>query len=229
MKPDTTPFDYVVKRSNRKTLGIYIRGQIVEARAPQRMPRADIDRFVRQKSRWVSRKLNEQALQKAEALVIEAGESFPFIGRPYELKFQHGPRNNVILGEATLTLQTRLASTNKHKLLELWLKQQADRHMSEPAQKLASKLGVAEKITDIRFRKTKTKWGHCNSAGVLQFNPLIMMAPPAVIDYLIAHEVCHLVHMNHSPAYWAVVASVHPEYRQNRQWLRDHAHQLKFD
>lgn len=227
MKP--TPFKYTITRSNRKTLGIYIRDQAVEVRAPQRMPRPDIDQFVQQKAAWICRKLDMQAQQVSEALVIEAGETFPFLGQPYELQFQHGSRNDVILDDATLTLQTRLETTCKRKLLEQWLKQQAALYMSDRAVAQAKTLGVAEKITDVRFRKTKTKWGHCNSAGVLQFNPLIMMAPEPVIDYLIAHEVCHLVHMNHSPDFWAVVATVHPEYRQHRQWLRNNTHRLKLN
>jgi predicted metal-dependent hydrolase len=87
---------------------------------------------------------------------------------------------------------------------------------------------VDKHITDIRFRKTKTKWGHCTSKGVLQYNWLIMLAPNSVIDYMISHEVCHLKHMDHSKRFWSLVDSVCPNSDRFIDWLREHEHRLYF-
>lgn len=206
-----------------------MRDGAVEVRAPKRATRADVDCFVRQKSHWIARQLASQAQQAAEKPTLEPGASIPYLGEPRKLAFQLGTRNDVSLSNDGLTIQTRFPETCKHTVFRQWLKRQAALHMTHRVYDQARHLGVGEQVSEVRFRFTKTKWGHCDSAGVLQFNPLIMMAPAAVVNYLIAHEVCHLVHMNHSRDFWDLVASLHPAYRQHRQWLRENAHRLKLE
>jgi predicted metal-dependent hydrolase len=91
---------------------------------------------------------------------------------------------------------------------------------------LVTRLNWQHKLTDIRFRRTKTKWGHCTATGRIQYNWLILMAPESVINYLIAHEVSHLIHLNHSAQFWQQVQEIHPSYKRDRQWLNDHGHTL---
>lgn len=83
--------------------------------------------------------------------------------------------------------------------------------------------GHYDKIT---IRNQKTRWGSCSQTGTLSFNYRLMMAPPAVIDYVIIHELCHLTHMNHSKAFWDKVANVMPDYRTHRLWLKEHGGEL---
>ncbi len=78
----------------------------------------------------------------------------------------------------------------------------------------------------ISIRDQKTRWGSCSSKGTLSFNWRLMLAPPAVLDYVVVHELCHLTHMNHSAAFWQKVESVCPDYRAARKWLKDHGHEL---
>lgn len=78
----------------------------------------------------------------------------------------------------------------------------------------------------ITIRDQKTRWGSCSARGTLSFNWRLMLAPPAVLDYVVVHELCHLTHMNHSPAFWQAVADVCPDYRIHRKWLKDHGHEL---
>ena len=75
---------------------------------------------------------------------------------------------------------------------------------------------------DITIRCQKTKWGSCSSKGNLNFNLLLMLAPPEVVDYVVVHELCHRLEMNHSPRFWANVARVLPDYAQRRKWLKEH-------
>lgn len=83
--------------------------------------------------------------------------------------------------------------------------------------------GDFKKIT---IRDQKTRWGSCSSSGTLSFNYRLMYAPPRVLDYVVVHELCHLTHMNHSKAFWAMVASIMPEYKIYRQWLKEHGQEL---
>lgn len=78
----------------------------------------------------------------------------------------------------------------------------------------------------ITIRDQKTRWGSCSAKGNLSFNWRLMLAPPAILDYVVVHELCHLTHMNHSAAFWQKVASVYPDYRTARKWLKDHGREL---
>lgn len=82
----------------------------------------------------------------------------------------------------------------------------------------AGRLGQA--FSKVSLRDTRSRWGSCTSNGSLMFSWRLIMAPPAVLDYVAAHEVAHLVQMNHSPAFWAVVARLCPGYSKHRTWLR---------
>ena len=74
----------------------------------------------------------------------------------------------------------------------------------------------------IAIRCQKSKWGSCSGKGNLNFNCLLLLAPPEVLDYVVVHELCHLLEMNHSPRFWALVESILPDYAERRRWLREH-------
>ena len=78
----------------------------------------------------------------------------------------------------------------------------------------------------ITIRDQKTRWGSCSAKGTLSFNWRLMLAPPAILDYVVVHELCHLTHMNHSPAFWQAVEAVCPDYRDSRRWLKEHGQEL---
>ncbi len=83
--------------------------------------------------------------------------------------------------------------------------------------------------TSITVRNQKTRWGSCSSSGTLSFNYRLIFAPPAVLDYVVVHELCHLTHMNHSRAFWDKVGAVMPDYKARRQWLKDHGPELTLE
>lgn len=79
----------------------------------------------------------------------------------------------------------------------------------------------------ITIRDQKTRWGSCSSNGTLSFNWRLMLAPPRVLDYVVVHELCHLTYMNHSPAFWALVAQIMPQYQEYRLWLKNNGSTLR--
>ena len=83
--------------------------------------------------------------------------------------------------------------------------------------------GIYQRIT---IRDQKTRWGSCSARGTLSFNWRLMLAPPAILDYVVVHELCHLTHMDHSPAFWQAVEAVCPDYRDSRKWLKEHGQEL---
>ena len=80
--------------------------------------------------------------------------------------------------------------------------------------------------TSITIRDQKSRWGSCSSRGTLSFNYRLIFAPPAILDYVVVHELCHLTFMDHSKNFWNKVASVMPDYKNHRQWLKDHGQEL---
>ena len=78
----------------------------------------------------------------------------------------------------------------------------------------------------IAIRDQKTRWGSCSSSGNLNFNYRLMLAPPKVLDYVVIHELCHRIEMNHSPKFWKCVESIMPDYRTQRQWLKENGSKL---
>ena len=85
------------------------------------------------------------------------------------------------------------------------------------------------RYTSITIRDQKTRWGSCSSRGTLSFNYRLIFAPPAVLDYVVVHELCHLIHMNHSKDFWNMVGTIMPDYAVHKKWLREHGHELTLE
>ncbi len=100
------------------------------------------------------------------------------------------------------------------------LKKAASAVFSERAAFFAPRLGVRYQRLTVRCQKSK--WGSCSGKGNLSFNCLLLLAPPEVLDYVVVHELCHLLEMNHSPRFWALVESILPDCAERRRWLREH-------
>ncbi|MBR2654833.1 MAG: M48 family metallopeptidase [Lachnospiraceae bacterium] len=98
------------------------------------------------------------------------------------------------------------------------LADEAAKDIPERVSRFAPVVGV--QYGRITIRNQKSKWGSCSSQGNLNFNCLLMLAPPSVRDYVVVHELCHLIELNHSKRFWTLVAAVLPEYRKEEQWLK---------
>ena len=104
------------------------------------------------------------------------------------------------------------------------LKRRASIAFPERAAYFAPLIGVT--YGRITIRNQKTRWGSCSAEGNLNFNCLLLLAPPEVLDYVVVHELCHRKFMNHSPRFWAEVARVMPDYKVRRKWLKDNGPRL---
>lgn len=191
------PFKLTITRSNRKTLVIYIRDDGVEVRAPLKAPQNWIDEFVELKKPWILKKLKLQQQKNSERLKLKEGETVLYCGKTHVLQLSQGKNAIKIEGEKLKIQARQLDETYLKKQFQQWLLQTAKAEFEPRVWQIASIMGLDNRIEAVKFRKTKTKWGHCTTKGVLQFNPLLMMAPISVQDYLIIHELCHLKYMNH--------------------------------
>jgi len=102
--------------------------------------------------------------------------------------------------------------------LTRWYRTHAEQRLREKTEHYAGVIGVSP--TAVGFRTFKSRWGSCDSRGLVQFNWKIIIAPNRIVDYLVVHELCHLQQHNHSPGFWKCVESVFPEYKECREWLK---------
>lgn len=98
------------------------------------------------------------------------------------------------------------------------LKTQAQKNLPSLISYYAAQIGVS--YGRVTVRSQKSRWGSCSAKGNLNFNCLLMLAPPEVRDYVVVHELCHRLQLNHSPAFWALVEKTLPDYRARKQWLK---------
>jgi len=119
-----------------------------------------------------------------------------------------------IYGDASFLKRRLLAYLEKHFLAE------AIKRSHFYAQQ------ILKPIKAVRLKQAKSRWGSCSNQGILTYNPLLIFAPYPVFDYVIAHEVAHLQHMNHSPTFWKLVETLCPDMLLHRQWLKHNGHTL---
>ena len=221
------PFEYEVLRSKRKTMVVHVRHLQVRVRAPKFVSDKDIREFVVTHQKWILAKLEQKAGQDAQRLdLIDGGRIF-YKGRSLRVSIVQSAVESIVVTDTEFRISTRIASEESaKKTLQRWLITQAKAVLPARTHALAAHFKVDSHLKEVVFRKTKTKWGHCTSSGRIQYNWLIMLAPDAIIDYMICHEVSHLLVMNHSAKFWSLVETVCPDYRSYVKWLRKHEHRL---
>lgn len=193
---------YHLVRSSRKTIAIIIRRDgTVEVRAPFRTSKAAIEAFLMEKIGWIQRYLTPLSGMSGSQFSGKTGNN----GSGTEK--EHG--------------ESLIAFTPEELMM---FAQKAKKVIPERAAWYAAQMGVT--YHRITIRAQKTRWGSCSTKGNLNFNCLLVLAPSRVLDYVVVHELCHLLEMNHSPQFWAAVARMMPDYREQRQWLRAHEREL---
>ncbi len=223
----TLPVNFAICRSKRKTLAIHINSGKVEIRAPLNASKVWINDFIEEKSAWIQKHLADQEVKLTQKLDITDNHLVSYFGHPRTIQVIISSQQKVGMNWEYLFIYTRKNTPEQlEKLFNRWLVNQAKEYMATQTIKTARILGVEHKLKEVVFRKTKTKWGHCSHDGTIQYNWLTMMAPKEVVDYLIAHETSHLLHMNHSARFWKTVECVCPDYKQLRHWLRDNGHRF---
>lgn len=217
---------YRIKRSaRRRTVSLEIRDAQLLVRAPVGVSERDLERFVQQKSLWIDSKIRAQQalLARVPQYRYVTGTCLPFMGEELTLEVAEGAvgraeRLGSALTVATSRRSRRPAEEQVRALVEGWYRAQSLERLTEKTRALSGRMGL--ECTAVNIRRTKSKWGHCTSRGEIQYNWQILLAPEPVVDYLVAHEVCHLRHHNHSRAFWHLVEQVCPDYRRQRDWLK---------
>lgn len=215
---------YSVRRSARaRTIRLRITPHAgLEVVIPADIDGLDIESLLRERAAWI---LKHQArlAPVTDSRQFQAGARLPFLGREYTLEIlakTRGQRASVSLHSDRLVVRppAQSAPDAARAALEAWYRAEARRYLTARAAELAQQHGFTYQRLTIKGQQTR--WGSCSSRGNLNFNWRLMMAPPAAIDYVIIHELCHLREMNHSRRFWALVGRCCPDYRRWVKWFK---------
>ena len=215
-----------VVRSIRRTAALHIIGTDLQVRVPEYVEDERVAAFLQKKRPWIRSKVAEiQLLPPHRPKELVSGESFPYLGRNYRLKVQEGHQVGVCLSGGYLKATIRPSEQGEHltlriqQYLENWYRSRAHERLQEKTTRYAQFIGVAP--AGVSVRNFKSRWGSCDKKGLVVFNWNIIKAPHSVVDYVVVHELCHLIHPNHSKEFWQVVGRFDSNYLEHRQWLKE--------
>lgn len=214
---------YTLQRSRRRRrISFVVDEQGLAVQAPWRASDRVIEDAMQRAARWIVAKVDEWAARPRRPLrAWTEGETLDYLGRGYGLRLvADGQAAGVLLADAQ-TLEVRGPRIDDpaavRALVVKWYRRHAERHFPERVDHFAPRLAVAR--PRIFLSDAAGRWGSCNSKREVRLNWRLMQAPSHVIDYVVAHELAHLLHLDHSPRFWRAVASVFPDYESARAEL----------
>lgn len=216
---------FELKYSSRKTLGITVHPDLsVSVTAPMGTDIETVKRLVRKRAPWILKQqfFFSHSLPPVPPKRYISGEIFRYMGRRYRLKVTEGLKNQVKLKSGYIWVELKGQPDRKQVklLMKKWYKERAvikfDEKLAQ-CYKYSSKYGIP--FPKMRIRTMKKRWGSCSSRGSINLNPALIRAPSLCIEYVITHELCHLIYHDHSPAFYALLNKVMPDWKRRKEQL----------
>ncbi|MCR1935174.1 M48 family metallopeptidase [Clostridium tepidum] len=213
-------YQYNLKTKKRKTISIKIGEEfVIEVKAPLGTNEYTIEQILKKEERWIIKKIKK--LKE-----VKNFHGYYYLGKLYclEVKEVKSLYFKLEIGDNKfiIYINSGILKDKREKIikdnLEKFYKQQAQKVLEERTDYYSNILGVKPK--NITIKNQKTLWGSCSSKRNINYNYKIIMAPLKILDYIVVHELCHLVHMNHSKNFWSLVESIIPDYKERRNWLK---------
>ncbi len=217
---------YTLRRSARKTLGLRIDHRGLTVGVPLRVGLGDVESFIRKHAEWVVDRLKTRpVLPPAEPREPCDGAEIPVLGQPWQLRIGRGA-NRIQWHEGfgpdgparVLELALRAGGSARALLLKA-LQQRGLELFRNRVEEYCLRLG--RPVPPVGLSAARTRWGSCSSRTGIRLHWRLIHLPLSLIDYVVAHEVAHLVEMNHSPRFWSVVETLYPDHAAARRALRE--------
>lgn len=227
----TTSIDYHVSYSPvKKDVTIAVAWHTgVSVVAPENVPPERINAVLRLKAPWILRRLAEFEEIKPQLTHHEfiSGEKFPYLGRQYRLKVK--TIDNASNGTLTFQSGRFIATVPKssspswreehlRQAFRVWYIEHGTAKVQQRMSLFAPRLGLEP--SKVVVKDQQARWGSCTKNGTINVNWRVLMAPMRIADYVIVHELGHMIHANHSSDFWAFISSVMPDYDERKEWLR---------
>ena len=211
--------DFVlVRRRGRRGVGLKVDESGLTVSAPVTMPLTRIEAAVRESERWIVRKIHEWSTKQVPVVSWADGAELFYLGRKLALRVEVGTPARAVLAGETLQVRARSAEdADVSRVVIAWYKRTAKEHFQERLATLAASARLAP--PHLIVSSARSRWGSCNTRREIRLAWRLVKAPAELVDYVVCHELAHLRHMNHSPAFWAEVERQCPDYRQLRDRL----------
>lgn len=211
------PIQVPIRYSNKaKNIAIRINNKGAELVVPNRNLNAGYN-FLLTKEQWIRQKL----LQFSPREPLDP-HTIPILGEKYSLQIHKSVCNKVEINQNTILVYSILAQYNN--ILIKFLQEKLLLEITKAATLLSKQHNL--QFTKIKLTNSSSKWGSCNSKGVLSFSWRLIFAPREILEYVIVHEVCHIAEMNHSSRFWKLVETIYPNYKSAKLWLKHHGFML---
>ena len=210
--------EYTLIRSKRKTMALYVREGALEVRAPLKISKKEIDKFILSKEKWINEKLAKsvERITQRENFALTYGDMLTYRGYQYPIIAKDG--NRMGFDNEKFYMPANLTSDEIRRCCIEIYKNLAKRTIVAKVDVFEKKMSV--KPTNIKINSAKTRWGSCSAKKSINFSWRLIMADDDVIDYVVVHELAHIIELNHSARFWAVVENVLPDYRNQRAKLK---------
>jgi len=218
----------IVRSPNRKTLTITVeRDRTVIVHVPEGTPEQEVHRVVDEKRQWILAKLRHPQKYKERrhppGKEVVNGESAPYLGRDYRIEVTETDSGEIEFSRHFLVPPARQAK--RREVLRDWYIGQAKMKILARAEQYAQELGV--KVTSATIVDNRYRWGSCTVGDCVNFNWRLIKAPMFVIDYVIVHELAHLIEANHTSDFWSIVRAKTPTMEKAKAWLKEHGQILE--
>ncbi|MDA7582392.1 M48 family metallopeptidase [Luminiphilus sp.] len=218
------PFPVEVVRTKRKrSASIGLSGAGVKVTVPASLSESRIRDLVIKRTPWINRKLQEQSERPVTVpREFVSGETVTYLGKNYRLKVLKGDCSSIKMLRGYIQVTVPETDTDPRysirMLLADWYKSHAATRLKDKTQRYSQIVGVSP--NSVSIKNYKSMWGSCTSLGDISYNWRIILAPHSVVDYVVVHELCHMLEHNHSPKYWREVEKHIPDWRRYREWLK---------
>ena len=224
-----TTIEYEVRRSKRrkKTVQVTVDGGGVQVAAPIAMPESELRAIVRKRAPWILGHASKDMLHAAPKRFV-SGETLPYLGRNVRLIVDsaevRSPKVRFDHWRFRVTIPKTLDEHKRYERIRravvTWYRGRAAERLPAVVDRWWPRLGRGE-VPPVLIRDQRQRWGSCAPDGTLRFNWRAMMLKPALIEYIVVHELAHLTHRNHSSDYWSLLAKAMPDAQQRRKSLRE--------
>lgn len=211
---------YTLVRRKRRSIGFKVDASGLTVSAPPREPYHYLEQLILERAPWIVAKLKEMEARRLPQRTWQNGERLLLLGDELELNLYRSNRRAEPMRSSD-KIWVGVPDTQDAEAVQMrvahWYRRLAAQHFQARLASYAPRLGLA--TPSLKLSNAKTTWGMCLSSGVIRLSWRLIKAPQAQIDYVVAHEIAHLKHMNHSSAFWETVAQLYPDFKMQRQAL----------
>ena len=206
----------IIRSTKRlKTISLQIKNGVPIIDCPIYITDSYLRPIIKKKQLWIKKKISAE--KEREKILVKNKSIFPFLGRKITLFTLLSEENRVLLKNNSLFIYCTDFNLVKKNLVE-WLKLEAKKYLVSRVQFVSSKIKISFK--SLNLKSYRAMWGSCNSKSEIYLNWKLVMLPKKVIDYVIVHELCHIIEPNHSKSFWSLVKKYDNEYLENKGWLK---------